>query len=87
VHKVNAFRAVDNYAEMLGVDPRLVRPDEDAQRDVDSIRQQQAAAAEAETAKNYGAAAKSAAQAPVTGDTALARIVQASSNVPAAAVP
>jgi hypothetical protein len=87
MHKVNSFRTVDNYADMLGVDPRMVRSDEEAQADVDSVRQQQAAAQAAETAKNFGQAAAAGAKAPLTGDTALARIVNSASGIPAASVP
>jgi hypothetical protein len=87
MHKVNPFRVVDDYADMLGVDPRIVRSDEDAQADVDSVRQQQAAAQAAETAKNFGQAAAAGAKAPLTGDTALARIVNSASGIPAASVP
>lgn len=86
-HKVNPLRAVDNYADMLGVDPGLVRTDEEAAADINSIRQQQAAMNAAEAAKNYGQAAAGAAKAPLTGDTALSRIVNASADIPAAAVP
>ena len=80
-HKVDVFRAVDNYQEMLGADPRLVRSDEEAQQLADQEAQQQQQAMAAEAAKNYGAAAKSAAGAQLQGgDSVLDRITQAAAG-------
>jgi hypothetical protein len=74
-HKVNIFRIVDNYGEMLGVDPRVLRTDEEAE----ALGQQEAAAAESQqTAQNaalLAKAAKDGSQAQMGQDSALDRIV------------
>lgn len=77
VHKVNVNRLVDNYGDMLGVDPRVIRSDDEADElagaEARAIQQQ----AEAEQAKNMSQAVKNAATAPMEGDTALNRLTQA----------
>jgi hypothetical protein len=82
-HKININQAIDNYGEMLGTDPRVIRSNEEAE----SLQQQEAAAVQAQAdaaqAKDIASAVKSASQAPVTGDTALSRIVQAGQAAPA----
>lgn len=75
-HKVNPFRAVDNYGEMLGVDPRLVRSDDDAQERAGADAKAQQAGADAQQAKDLASAAHSASQTPMGGDTALTRVIQ-----------
>jgi hypothetical protein len=76
-HKIDIFRAVDNYGEMLGVDPRLVRPTADAQQLVEADQQAAAQQAQAEQAKTMAEAARAAAQAPVEeNDTVLRRALE-----------
>lgn len=73
-HKINIFQVIDNYAEMLGIDPRVVRPTDEAQGLVVADAQAQRAQAEAEQAKTLAEAARAAGQAPMDEDTALSRI-------------
>jgi hypothetical protein len=75
-HKVVIFQAIDNYGDMLGVDPRIVRSTEDAEALQSAEAQAQQEAAAAEQAKSMGAAIKSAGSTPMGGDTALNRIVE-----------
>ena len=74
-HKVKVFRLVDNYAEMLGVDPNIVRTDEEAQQLVDEERAAAAKQAEAEQAQLLARATKDAATAPMGTDSALDRVL------------
>ena len=74
-HKVNAMQAVDNYADMLGVDPAIVVPTDQAMASVNAERQAQAAQMQAEQAVQMTKAAKQAAETPVTGDSMLSRLV------------
>ncbi len=83
--KIDSFQAVDVYADILGVDPRIVRPTKDAQAIVDKQQKMQQNLAEGQHAVNIAKAAKDAAQAPLSGDTALTRIVSAAGQAPAAA--
>jgi hypothetical protein len=73
--KVDFDQAVDEYANMLGVPPRLVRPD-DA---VAALRKQkqamQQAAATAAPLKDASVALKNAGDTPMDGDTALTRML------------
>lgn len=76
-HKININQLVDNYGEMLGVDPRLIRSNEEAE----ALTAQQAQAAQqvqaAEQAQMIGRAVKDSSQAPMGTDFALDRIVGA----------
>lgn len=74
--KVNVDQAIDNYGEMLGVDPRLVRSTEDAQALRAQRQQAQQQAAQAAQAKDLSVAIKNAGSTKMEGDTALNRIVQ-----------
>jgi hypothetical protein len=74
--KVDTDQAIDNYGEMLGVDPRLVRSTEDAQALRAQRAQQQQQAAQAAQAKDLSVAIKNAGSTKMEGDTALNRIVQ-----------
>ena len=74
-HKIDIFEVVNRYAEMLGVDPRIVIATELAQKALAQERQMQQAAAATAQAQGMAKAAKDAAQAPLTGDTMLNRIV------------
>jgi hypothetical protein len=82
-HKVNVFKVVDNYGDMLGVDPQIVRSDEEARA---SLQQEQEAQQRAEAAANaaqLAKAAKDASAAPLTGDTVLAAAARgASAGIP-----
>jgi hypothetical protein len=83
--KVDPMQTVDTYAEALGVDPRMVRPTKDAQQLQANEQQQQQQALAAEQAATMAKAAKDASQTPLTGDTALARLVASAGPVGAGA--
>ena len=76
-HKVNIFQAVDDYADQLGVDPRIIRPTDEAQELLDAEHQAAAQAAEAEQMKATAGAMKDASQADLTSDNALTRLASA----------
>lgn len=75
-HKVNAMQWVDRYGDMLGVDPKVIVPDdqarEAAQAEADAVRQQQ----QMEQAAVMTRGAKDLSGASLEGDTALSRIAQ-----------
>lgn len=77
-HKVNVFKVIDGYGDMLGVNPGIVRTDEEAQG---SLEQEQAAmqrAQEATTAKTEAQAAQALGNTPMDssqGRTALSAVI------------
>jgi len=75
-HKVAEFEVVNEYADAFGVNPKLLRSDEDAQgladQDAEMLRAQQ----EAQQAESLAKAAHAAGTTPMGGDTALDRVVQ-----------
>jgi hypothetical protein len=75
LHKINTFKAVDNYQDMLGVDPALVKSDEEAQAEMDAQHQAAAGQAGAEQAVNIAKAGKLASETPLSGDSALNKII------------
>jgi hypothetical protein len=79
-HKIDIFRVVDNYADILGIDPRIVRESEQAEAMQAEQAQQQQAMADAEQAKLMAGAVKDASQAPMGTDSALDRMVNAASG-------
>jgi len=79
-HKVNIFQIIDNYADMLGVDPRIVKSTEDAEAAQAEDQRQQQAMMDAQKAKDLGAAAKSAGTTPMGTDSALDRLVGAAAS-------
>lgn len=86
-HKIDPFQAVNLYGDMLGVDPRLIRSDDDARASLGQEQQQQQAAQATAQAAQVAKAAKDASQAPITGDSVLARLVASQgSGVPPAPV-
>lgn len=74
-HKIDEFRVVNDYGTMLGVDPRIIRSDDDAQQRADQEAQQQKAAQDAEIAANAAKAAQAAGNTPMGTDSALDRVV------------
>lgn len=74
-HKVSAFQLVDTYGDMTGIDPRIVRSDEDAQQSLEAEQQAVARQAQAEQMQRLGAAGKSLSEASMEGDTALSRLI------------
>lgn len=75
-HKINIHQAMDNYGEMLGVDPRIVRSTAEAEERAGAEAEQAQRSMEAEQAKNMAQAGKAAAETPLSGDSALNRLVQ-----------
>lgn len=73
-HKIDVFRLVDNYGEMLGIDPSIIRSSDDATRRQADEQQAVQAQQQAEQAKLIASAAKDAAAAPMGQDSALDRI-------------
>jgi hypothetical protein len=79
-HKIDVFQVVDNYGEMLGVDPRIVRSSDEAAELAGAEQQQAQDAAKAEQMLQSAQAAKAASEAPMTGDTALTSMLAATQN-------
>jgi hypothetical protein len=77
-HKIDVNQFIDNYADQLGVDPRAIRPTEEAEeRATGEARAAQAQVA-TETALKGAQAAKLASETPINQpDTALTRMVEA----------
>jgi hypothetical protein len=85
-HKIEIFQVVDNYGEMLGIDPRVVRSTEDALKRQQADNQAQQEMQQTAQAVEMAKAAKLASEAPVTGDSVLSRVVQgAQQQIPGAA--
>lgn len=76
-NKVNVNRVVNNYADMLGVDPEIVLSDEQADATTAQQAKQAQDQADAQNAALTAKAARDAAQAPITGDSALNSVVTA----------
>ena len=66
-HKVNAMEAMDEYGQMLGVAPRVIRTDKDAEALRDGEAQAAAAAQQAEVMKASAQATHALSQTPVQG--------------------
>jgi len=73
--KINIMQVVDNYADMLGVDPRTIRPTEEAEQRVAAAQQQQQQMLDAQQAQTIAKAAKDASGAKMGQDSALDRLV------------
>lgn len=80
LNKINFNRAIDNYGDFLGVDPRLIRTDEEADQMTAAQAQQQQAGEDAKNAALMAKATRDASQAPVTGDSALNSVVSAAAR-------
>lgn len=70
-HKVNAFQYVDDLAEMTGINPALVRSDEEASELYMQEQQAARAAAQAAQLKDVAAAGKTLADTKLEGGNAL----------------
>lgn len=73
--KIDVNRVVNNYQDMLGVDPRVVRSDEDADHLRDAAAKAVNDQAEAENLAKQAGAVKDVATAPLTGDSVLNRLL------------
>ncbi|HKE43881.1 MAG TPA: portal protein [Steroidobacteraceae bacterium] len=76
-YKLDVFQLVDNYGEMLGVDPRIIVPSDEAKQAMAADQQQAAAAQQAQQMALGAKAMKDASQADLSGDNALNRMVDA----------
>jgi hypothetical protein len=73
--KVDGKEIINEYAEMLGTPPKVLRSNEDADAMNAAAAAKQQAVMDAEVAQKNAAAMKDASQASMQGDTALTRIV------------
>lgn len=73
--KIDDMQLIDNYGDMLGVDPRVIRSTDVAEQRVKQIQDAQHAADAADQAQKLANAGKAAAATPMQGDTALSRII------------
>lgn len=73
--KVDFSRIVDNYGEQLGVDPRVIRPTEEANQRIAQREQAMQQQAQAQQAQQLAGAAAAAGAKPVAPDSALDRVV------------
>lgn len=78
--KVNTNIVADVYGDLLGIDPNILRSDEEADSLAEQAAQAQQAQADAEQAAKIGSAIKSAGTTPMEGDTALTRLTQAAAG-------
>jgi hypothetical protein len=76
VHKVNWMQSVDEYADMLGVNPKLVVPDDEAEAAYASEQKAMQQQQQAMAMKDGTAAASNLGKIPMDQDTALTRIVE-----------
>jgi hypothetical protein len=74
-NKIVINRVVNDYADSLGVDPRMIASDEDADAATAQQQQQQQGMVEAEQAAQLAKAAKDGSQAQMGNDSALDRVV------------
>jgi hypothetical protein len=74
-HKVQIFQAIDDYGDMLGVNPKLLRSNEDAQASLEAEQQAIAAANQAKQLRDLGGAAQALGNTPMGGDTALQAVL------------
>jgi hypothetical protein len=73
--KIDPMQLVDNYGDMLGVDPRVIRSTDVAEQRVATQQQAAQQAQDAANAQKLAAAAKSAGTTPMGGDTALSHLI------------
>lgn len=73
--KIDAVEVVNSYADMLGIDPKIIRSDDEARARGEERQQQQAAVLKAQQAKDLAAAGKAASETDMTGDNALTRVI------------
>jgi hypothetical protein len=85
LHKIDPNEVADEYADALGINPRITRSNDQATESAQAVQQQQQQLADAAAAKDTAAAMKSAADTRMEGDTALNRLVGGAANVTAAA--
>lgn len=75
-HKINIFGVIDSYQDALGVDPHLVRTNDEAQQLFDQEQEAARGMAAAEQAKQLAGAVAQAGAKPIAPDSALDRLAQ-----------
>lgn len=76
-HKIDINQLIDNYADQLGVDPRAIRPTEEAEERAGAEAEGQRAAQGMESAVQAAQAAKLASETDISKpDTALSRLIE-----------
>jgi len=79
-HKVNSQEVINTYGEILAVNPKIIRSDEEAADLANQEAQAQQQAMQAEQAAKLAGAVKDAGTTPMGGDTALDRLVGAAAG-------
>lgn len=74
-HKIKPFVIVNDYAEMLGVNPNQLRTDEEAEALMQQEQEQAAAMQQAEMMKNAGAGMGAAGQNPIAQNSPLDQVL------------
>lgn len=74
--KLNSHQMIDQYAEIVSLPPTIVRTDEEAEAIMQAQAQAQAAQQQNQMIREGAAAAKDLAQADLSGDNALNRLIQ-----------
>lgn len=75
-HKVDAMQMIDDHGEMLGVNPKIIVPDDIARENAAAERQAQQQMMAAEQAKNMAGSAKALSETDVSGDNALTALAR-----------
>jgi len=75
-HKFNAMKAVDDFAEAVGVSPNMIRSDDDANGMAQAEQQAAQQAAQAEQMAAAAQTAKTASETDLQGDTGLSAIMR-----------
>jgi hypothetical protein len=73
---VNALQAVDDYGNILDINPRIVRPDDEAEAAMMAEQRAIAAKQQAEMQAQQTQSAKTLSETSLEGDTALSRLAE-----------
>jgi hypothetical protein len=75
-HKINIPQAIDSYSDALGIDPNIIRSDDEVAAMVEVERQAQAQAAASAQGQQLADTAKTMSDTDVGGENALATVMQ-----------
>lgn len=75
-HKIDHMQAIDEYAASVGVNPRMVRPDEETDKIVQAEREAMQQQKEQQESQQMAEAAKTASQADTSGQNMLTDIMR-----------
>lgn len=84
-HKINVFQAIDDYADNLGVNPKMVRTNEEAAAGVQAEHQAVSAEAQSKQLRDVAASAQALGNTSLDGNTALRRVLDGDGSLPLAA--